>query len=460
MASPLLRIAELGDLEQTLFFDAFRFQTLQPLLDAETFDVVIVNASSERAATSVQALRRDPRYRLALIYCSEDRHPLCQALADGPPPASLPSLVLAWEQWRERLALFNRGRAPQGLDAQLLAHLWTRTPGKLLAVRHTGSPQHYAYPLLEAMDEAPVNAAIWIQNLTQRNLLDGTELVDRIRLCRQCGSGQLNYIDVCNECHSLDIHRQPSLHCFTCGHIGAQGQFLKDGALVCPNCLTRLRHIGTDYDRPLENYSCNHCDAFFVDADVEARCLDCGHHHNPDQLLVREIRHYQLSETGLLAARQGLEQQSTESYFGRLAMVSQSTFKTLLDWQIELIERHKAPSFAVLGMRFRNLGTTLERLGQQRGHALLDALIERIQEAIRDTDRCTRTSEEQLWLLLMHTDAHGLKLVTDRLNRISELFVGQDLEDIQLRTIGCMAPNGLIKDESAELLMARLGGEL
>jgi hypothetical protein len=60
----------------------------------------------------------------------------------------------------------------------------------------------------------------------------------------------------------------------------------------------------------------------------------------------------------------------------------------------------------------------------------------------------------------MHTDDVGLKLVTDRLNRIGELFVGQDLEDIRLSTVGLIAPDGLLKEESAELLMARLGGEL
>nr|WP_309294963.1 hypothetical protein [Aeromonas caviae] len=30
--------------------------------------------------------------------------------------------------------------------------------------------------------------------------------------------------------------------------------------LLCPNCFSRLRHIGSDYDRPLENYRCR-CDA-------------------------------------------------------------------------------------------------------------------------------------------------------------------------------------------------------
>ncbi|WP_457363110.1 TackOD1 domain-containing metal-binding protein [Pseudomonas sp. TE3610] len=341
----------------------------------------------------------------------------------------------------------------------MLAYLWLRAPGLLKAVRAPRSPSHYSYPLVEALGDESLNGHALVQGLAQRNLLDSTVLVDRVRLCRQCGSGQLNYVDVCVECTDLDIVRQPSLHCFTCGHIGAQAEYLKDGVLLCPNCLTRLRHIGTDYDRPLENYSCNACNAFFVDADVQARCLDCGQHHTPDELQVREIRDYQLSETGLLTARQGLER-DTDSYFGGLAMVGVNTFKTLLDWQLELIARHSAPTFALLGLRFRNLGVTLDRLGPQRGHALLDTLIERIQVAIRDTDRCTRTSEEHLWLLLMYTDAPGLQTVTERLNQISELFVGQDLQDITLTTSGCVAPADLIEKEDAELLMARLAGAL
>ena len=80
--------------------------------------------------------------------------------------------------------------------------------------------------------------------------------------------------------------------------------------------------------------------------------------------------------------------------------------------------------------------------------------------AIRDTDRCTRASEEQLWLLLMYTDSAGLRRVVERINEISELFVGEDLQDIRLTTSGCVAPGGLIDKEDAELLMARLAGEL
>lgn len=454
-----IRLALIGQGREKYPRDFTRFDDLNQLLEATPFDAVVLDATAPESLAMLQTLRSHPAYRLRLIYSDALDNPRARALADGPPPAHAGLIEAACREWRERLALFNNGREPVGLEALLLAFLWLRSPGQLSAVRHEHSAQHYGYPLVECFGGEAANGQALVRNLVQRNLLDSTALVDRIRLCRKCGSGHLNYVDVCVECRSLDIRRQPSLHCFTCGHIGAQTEFLKDGALLCPNCLTRLRHIGTDYDRPLENYNCNDCHAFFIDADVEARCLDCGERHAPDQLHVREIRDYQLSELGMLTARQGLER-NTDLFFGGLAMVGTSTFKTLLDWQLELIERHKAPTFAVLGLRFRNLAQTLEKLGPQRGHALLDALIERIQVAIRDTDRCTRTSEEHLWLLLMHTDSEGLQRVTERLNQISELFVGQDLQDIRLTTSGCVAPAGLIEKENAELLMARLGGEL
>ncbi|MGE7990572.1 diguanylate cyclase domain-containing protein [Pseudomonas sp. NPDC089554] len=458
MNDAVIRVAEIGPGRDARHPLATRFNDLTALLLQPAFDAVLLEASPEENRRLLHALRSHPHYGLSLIHCRDPQDAEIQALSDGP-AEDWQTLERQCLLHRERLAVFNNGRAPQTPQAHLLAYLWLRGPGRLRALRHPTHPQHYDFPLVRCLAGEATNSLALVRDLAQRGLLESTALIDRIRLCRRCGSGQLNYVDVCTECNSLDIRRQASLHCFTCGHIGRQAQFLKDGALVCPNCVTRLRHIGSDYDRPLENYTCNQCQAFFIDADIEARCLDCGEAHSPEQLHVREIRDYQLSEAGMLAARQGLERDS-EPLFGALAMVGATTFRTLLDWQLELIERHKAPRFALLGLRFHNLGEVLERLGPQRGHALLDALIERIQVAIRDTDRCTRTSEEQLWLLLMYTDGQGLERVVERLNRISELFVGEELKDIRLATVGCVAPEGLFEKETAELLMARLAGEL
>ena len=124
--------------------------------------------------------------------------------------------------------------------------------------------------------QSSLSSHSWLQQKQQENLLEAGELLDRLRQCPSCSSSRLNYVDVCPECHALDIVREPSLHCFVCGHVGPQQAFLKGDALVCPNCLSQLRHIGSDYDRPLENYRCRSCGAFFVDAEVDVRCIDCG----------------------------------------------------------------------------------------------------------------------------------------------------------------------------------------
>jgi hypothetical protein len=45
--------------------------------------------------------------------------------------------------------------------------------------------------------------------------------------------------------------------------------------------------------------------------------------------------------------------------------------------------------------------------GEGRTIAMLDTLVERLMQVIRDTDRCMRGSEDVLWLLLPQTSARG-----------------------------------------------------
>jgi len=426
------------------------------------YDIVLLDLPAVRAGEALRSLRMDKRYRFSLIYCCQEQDASCKALSDGAPPADLSALVPLWRLWQERFALFNRGVAPERFESRVLAWLWLHPHGAIHAVRDAGVAQHYHYPLLEALedDESP-NAFAWLQLMTQQGWLEEGELVDRVRLCVGCGSGRLNYVDVCPECQTLEIARQPSLHCFTCGHVGPQEHFLKDGLLLCPNCLSRLRHIGSDYDRPLENYRCRSCQAFFVDAAVEARCLDCGERHAPDKLRVREVRHFRLAEAGRLRCRQGFNTSPADNdQFGRLNLLSRRSFHELLEWQLQLVRRHKTPPFALLGVRFVNLLETLERLGEMRGHALVDGLVERLQEAVRETDRCCRLSEEVLWLLMPHTDAAGLEVVKKRLAKGAERLANDADTHVEMRQVGFVAPEELVDQEDAALLLARLGGLL
>ncbi|MDG1581214.1 diguanylate cyclase [Pseudomonas sp. GOM6] len=457
------RVAVLGTaFSQFPGLDAERYIDLPSLLAASSYDILLIDLPGVMAGQQLRSLRMERAYRFVPIYCCQDQDAWCEALGDGPPPADLGAITPLWRLWRERFHLFNRGAAPERFEARVLAWLWLRSRGDVHAVRDAGIAQHYRYPLLEALaDGEAINDFSWLQLMLQQGWLEEGALIDRLRLCTACGSGRLNYVDVCPECQALDISRQPSLHCFTCGHVGAQEHFLKDGLLLCPNCLSRLRHIGSDYDRPLENYRCRSCQAFFVDAAVEARCLDCGEHHEPDKLRVREVRHFRLAEAGRLRCRQGFDGGAeSREQFGSLDLLSRRSFHELLEWQLQLVRRHKRPPFSLLGLRFVNLLETLERLGEMRGHALIDGLVERLHEAVRETDRCCRLSEETLWLLMPHTDAAGLAVVKSRLAKGAERVSSETEARIEVQQVGFCAPDDLLDQEDAALLLARLGGML
>ena len=343
----------------------------------------------------------------------------------------------------------------------------------------------YRYPLVEAMAgvgaaglragermagdsmarEGTVNPQRWLHHQAQANLLEAGELIDRLRQCPACSSSRLNYVDVCPECHGLAIRRQPSLHCFVCGHVAPQQEFVRSSGLVCTNCLSPMRHIGSDYDRPLENYRCDTCQAFFEDGQVVVRCLDCGHQHDPGELRVLEVHPYRLSGAGRLSCRQGLgERGLLAEYLQRLKVIPEGEFLAALDWQLAIARRYGQPkgtsTLTLLGLRLENLGQLLEDLGEPRSLALLDSLFERLEQEVRETDRCMRGGEDRLWILLPQTAAGGLQLLKERLVEGLDRMESPGSPHLQLRLVGCVLPDQLEPSEDATLLLARLGGEL
>ena len=461
MPIPQLRIAVFGNRLSSIKFPQLEhFSDLKSLLAAEAVDVLLLDMPARYAGRVLRKLRTGPAYRYSLIFCCRDQDGWCEALGDGACPRETSEIKKIWGIWQERFRLFKQGSAPERFESRVLTWLWLREKAYVYALRDPEVPQHYRYPLLDALaGNEQVNPFVWLSLMVKQDWLEEGVLVDRIRLCSDCGSGRLNYIDVCAECHALDISRQPSLHCFTCGHVGPQESFLKDEVLLCPNCLSRLRHIGSDYDRPMENYRCRSCQAFFVDAEVQARCLDCGLSHTPDKLRVREVRDFRLAEAGRFRCRQEFGDRSVQ-HFGRLNLLGGKDFYELLSWQIQVARRYPQPAFSVVGLRFVNLAGTLARLGEHRGHAFIDSLADRLKETVRDTDRCSRSTEEFFWIMLPHTGGKGLERVKQRLSQVAELFSAPEVSDISLRVICITAPHDLLDQENGELLLSRLASGL
>lgn len=91
---------------------------------------------------------------------------------------------------------------------------------------------------------------------------------------------------------------------------------------------------------------------------------------------------------------------------------------------------------------------------------MLEGLLERLQQIIRDTDRCTRGREDTLWLLLPHTPASGLDRVRERLVEGLETINSDGNTKLRLRFVGCVFPEQIQNEEDGALILARLAGDL
>ncbi len=252
------------------------------------------------------ALRQDPRTGLQPVFTTESFGFPVDQLSDG----RIDSPLEAYTRARaivDRLGQLDDSVFVPGASDQLriLGYLYSRPDLHLAPQRLWSSEGFYSYPVLEAMLGTPQLVAARLLALCERKLLGRSQLNDRVRHCPACDGAHLNFIDLCPNCRHLDIVQQPFLHCFTCGAVAPEERFVDQDGLRCPNCRARLRHIGTDYDRPLENFACNSCGHIFIEPEVQARCMHCSTLTPPDRLTPRTVCTYELTDLGVQAARSG-----------------------------------------------------------------------------------------------------------------------------------------------------------
>lgn len=398
-------------------------------------------------------LRRRDATAFIPLYVTEGAGVDWQAVTDGLWPGS----GRASEDSARQAALQERhlaGHRPETPDERLLCYFGMRPEATLAPLVDPRSDALYRYPLLEAYRDGE-EAPIWLSTLLRRGRLEQTEVLDRTRHCRRCHSGHLNYVDVCPECDAVDIVANESLHCFVCGHVGQRDRFTREGALVCPNCYTRLRHIGVDYDRPLETHACNQCMASFSEPKVLANCLSCGHGQEPSDLNVVTVGHYRLTaQTRLLAANGGIAANWASS-LGEFRLMPPALFANILDWQMDVARRYQSHLFSLVGVNLGDLDSLIAVIGEGRALQLLDSLSDRLSELLRSSDLVGRTLDTQLWLLLPGTPAANLSVVIERLRNLEKL-TDEDI-GLTLSITAITAPEGLEEGEDARLLLARLG---
>lgn len=269
-------------------------------------------------------------------------------------------------------------------------------------------------------DKDMISSVILINFLEENGYIAKTDLIDRIRMCPKCKTGHLNYIDLCPNCGSIDFDKKTMLHCFTCGYVAPESDFTRNMTLVCPSCASVLRHLGSDYDHPLESYECNNCSSRFIDPNVKADCFFCRTRTEPDNLIVNNVFGYILTEKGSTAVKTGTMYTEIRLFDGMNNVVL-TYFCRTLDWLSELRKRYAEEAFSLLGIRISGVGEVEEALGQELFNEFMTTLTSRIREMVRTVDVTTSTGPDTFWILLPRTKAENCDAIAKRVMALSEL---------------------------------------
>ena len=125
--------------------------------------------------------------------------------------------------------------------------------------------------------------------------------VERLHVCPHCRNSQLFYMEACPKCQSSNLKEEPVLHHFRCANISPESTYAYDGELRCPKCRRFLRHIGVDYDRPSNVYTCKECGHAFLHTQMKVYCPVCMKKSRPSELLPQDLYSYELTHEGILA---------------------------------------------------------------------------------------------------------------------------------------------------------------
>ncbi len=416
-----------------------------------------IAGDSEYTTKLLNGIRRNGDLYTSLCFVSDDIPALNANLSDGqlPPPQQLKSDI---EHYFNLLNAYKNSETHVSELGRLIKYLWLRPNFTLLPTHEWQSPRYYRYPLLDALSQDRFGSFEWLRSLANTKLLEPASLIDRQRECKFCHSSHLSFIDVCPNCQSLDIRMQPSIHCFTCGYVDIQDKFFHSGALMCPKCTTQLRHIGSDYDRPIENHHCLSCSYTFVDSDVTVRCAMCEKEMAPEELIENKIQGWRLSERGRIIAIRG-EVFDVASSFDQLNFISKDLFVHDLNWLLISSRRYRDITFSIFGIYFANLPELSTMFGHAKLLQMLESFAQRVRTMLRTPDLSTRTAENMLWLLLPQTDGPGVKVVHQRIENNVKLLLEDSNRKLDCRFISTTSAQ-VSNQENAELLLARLQGEL
>ena len=169
------------------------------------------------------------------------------------------------------------------------------------------SPEGYSFQEIPGMDWGDGRLMRALDSLERRGFLRA-ELVDKVVLCKSCGSAALQLSSGCPECGSVNLTRHQVIEHFVCGLIDKQEAFdSAGGELVCPKCHRTLGMVGSDYRNLSPMYICQECNAMNKDLSQVMKCLACQTAAPLEEEKERPLYSYELNEERASLLRQQIK---------------------------------------------------------------------------------------------------------------------------------------------------------
>lgn len=413
--------------------------------------------NSETQEQHLYALRHQSATSLLPIFCSlPSKSLLSETLSDG--------FSFDATQRQHKADIINRmldelkeNGSDDDPEFRFLTFLLTRPEVRLTFYLDISLPQLVRYPLMEVFIHDTHTALQRVNALDERGILISDRVEDEVQVCPYCKNSLINYKNICPQCQSVDIKRQRFLHCFSCGNTGPEQDFLKNDAIICANCNTKLRHIGIDYDRPLEEYCCNDYKHSFMEPEVCSHCLSCHKEFSPEHLISHKLSAYRLSDKGVnFIINKGAldlgDLKDEHSFF------DPSFFMLFLDWMMHACIRYDYMSFTVFNIAIANNTQLLEAYGVIKTRQLCDDFFNFLRSYFRNTDIFTRRQNEVATVLFTQTSSKEIEPIIKNIKRFIEEAQEESVKiAVAMHTLS--SDNIELSKYDAKLLLAELDGQ-
>jgi hypothetical protein len=429
-------------------FDGYKAYTSLDELEknSEDFDAIVLKGQDDpNLYELIRAIKSRDSLFLVPLLISEDGNQ--NRVIDGD--------LVNLHQSKDRIRIIQSRIAEldiQQVDWQskFLYFLFTRSDLKLAPACHWKHTTYYYYPLLEYFVPDDTTYRGWLDHLITQQILKPSQLEDKLFLCPYCHGAHLKLSEQCPHCHSIDIELAEFLHCFTCGLIGPQVEFFQEDRLVCPRCHSRLRHVGDDYDRPLESGLCNNCNNFYVDSEVSVSCMLCNKTYSTEMLRKWTVQTFELTDKGKNKIRFNTDKE-VMGVFDKINYINPDFFYVTLNWMIAMQKRYPEDVFSIIGIHFAR------SLDEQYG-VFIQNFAEQLKLILRKTDFLTRLQERTIWILLPKTSQKGCETVRSRIHNVGKDPSYDIDKHLSITYYSSEAIDA--EQETAQLLLGRLGSQL